>query len=217
MIIDHGLIINPALPVHGVAEPVTYARQHPGELSYGTYGIGSTAHLNMELLARLAGIKLVPIRHKGAAPAQADVIGGHIQLMYVSAASGVQAAAAGPVRLLAIGGGNRLAAIPDVPTVAEAGFPGYRALSWFGLFAPAGTPRPIVDKVNGEVRRLFADPRPATVRADRQHARGPVRIPRRRIAEMEQADPRHGHQGRMRTTALTNEGAPFPIRARPEP
>src|ERR1700722_10084813 len=159
VIINHGLIVNPAVPVHSVAELIDYAKKHPGELNYGTYGIGSTAHLNMEELARRAGIKLVAVHYKGAAPAQTDVIGGHIQMMYVSAGSAVQPAAAGEVRLLAIGGNKRMALLPDVPTVAEAAaLPGYRAVSWFGLFAPAGTPRPIVDKINGEVRRFFAEP-----------------------------------------------------------
>jgi tripartite-type tricarboxylate transporter receptor subunit TctC len=153
------VIVTPAVPVHSVAELIDFAKKHPGELNYGTYGIGSTAHLNMEELARRAGIKLVAVHYKGAAPAQTDVIGGHIQMMYVSAGSAVQPAAAGEVRLLAIGGDKRMALLPDVPTVAEAAaLPGYRAVSWFGLFAPAGTPRPIVDKINGEVRRFFAEP-----------------------------------------------------------
>jgi tripartite-type tricarboxylate transporter receptor subunit TctC len=158
VLINHGLIVHPSLPVHSVPELIAYARQHPGELNYGTYGIGSTAHLNMELLQALTGTKLVPVHYKGAAPAMADVIAGHIQLMYVSAASAVQPAAAGQVRFLAVGAGERMALLPDVPTVAEGGVPGYRAVSWFGLFAAAGTPRPVVDKINGEVRSFFADP-----------------------------------------------------------
>jgi tripartite-type tricarboxylate transporter receptor subunit TctC len=158
VIINHGLIVHPSLPVNSVPELIAYARQHPGELNYGTYGIGSTAHLNMELLQMLTGTRFVPIHYKGAAPAMADVIAGHIQLMYVSAASAVQPAAAGQVRFLAVGAAERMALLPAVPTVAEGGVPGYRSVSWFGLFAPAGTPRPVVEKINGEVRRFFADP-----------------------------------------------------------
>jgi tripartite-type tricarboxylate transporter receptor subunit TctC len=158
VLINHGLIVHPSLPVHSVPELIAYARAHPGELNYGTYGIGSTAHLNMELFQALTGTKLVPIHYKGAAPAMTDVIAGHIQLMYVSAASAVQPAAAGQVRFLAVGAGERMKLLPDVPTVAEGGVPGYRSVSWFGLFAAAGTPRPVVDKINGEVRRFFADP-----------------------------------------------------------
>jgi tripartite-type tricarboxylate transporter receptor subunit TctC len=97
-----------------------------------------------------------------------DVIAGHIQLMYVSAANAVQPAAAGQVRFLAVGADKRMRLLPDVPTVAEAGLPGYRAVSWFGLFAPAGTPRPVVDKINGEVRAFFADPQVAKNFLDRQ-------------------------------------------------
>jgi tripartite-type tricarboxylate transporter receptor subunit TctC len=158
VIINHGLIVHPSLPVKSVPELIAYARRHPGELNYGTYGIGSTAHLNMELLQALTGARLVPIHYKGAAPAMTDVIAGHIQLTYVSAASAVQPAAAGQVRFLAVGSAERMAPLPDVPTVAEGGVPGYRAVSWFGLFAPAGTPRPVIEKINGEVRRFFADP-----------------------------------------------------------
>ena len=158
VLINHGLIVHPSLPVHSVPELIAYAKKHPGELNYGTYGVGSTAHLNMELFQALTGTKLVPIHYKGAAPAMTDVIAGHIQLMYVSAASAVQPAAAGQVRFLAVGAGERMALLPDVPTVAEGGVPGYRSVSWFGLFGAAGTPRPIVDRINGEVRRFFADP-----------------------------------------------------------
>jgi tripartite-type tricarboxylate transporter receptor subunit TctC len=158
VLINHGLIVHPSLPVHSIPELIAYAKAHPGELNYGTYGIGSTAHLNMELFQTLTGTKLVPVHYKGAAPAMADVIAGHIQLMYVSAAGAVQPAAAGQVRFLAVGAGERMKLLPDVPTVAEGGVPGYRAVSWFGLFGAGGTPRPVVDKINGEVRRFFADP-----------------------------------------------------------
>jgi tripartite-type tricarboxylate transporter receptor subunit TctC len=158
VLINHGLIVHPSVPVHSVGELIAYGKQHPGELNYGTYGVGSTAHLNMELLAALSGIKLVPIHYKGAAPAMTDVFAGHIQLMYVSAANAVQPAAAGQVRFLAVGAEKRMPQLPDIPTVAEDGLPGYRSVSWFGLFAPAGTPRPVVDKINAEVRAFFADP-----------------------------------------------------------
>jgi tripartite-type tricarboxylate transporter receptor subunit TctC len=162
VLINHGLITHPSVPVHSVSELIAYARQHPGELNYGTYGVGSTAHLNMELFARETGTKLVPVHYKGAAPAMTDVIAGHIQLMFVSAGSALPPATAGQVRFLAVGAEKRMRLLPDVPTVAEAGLEaglaGYRAVSWFGLFAPAGTPRPVVDKINGEVRAFFADP-----------------------------------------------------------
>lgn len=158
VLINHGLIVHPSVPVNSVPELIAYAKKRPGELNYGTYGVGSTAHLNMELFQALSGTKLVPIHYKGAAPAMTDVLAGHIQLMYVSAASAVQPAAAGRVKFLAVGAEKRMPQLPDVPTVAEGGLPGYRSVSWFGLFAPAGTPRPVVDKINAEVRAFFADP-----------------------------------------------------------
>jgi len=158
VIINHGLIVHPSVGVRSVGELIAYARQHPGALNYGTYGIGSTAHLNMELLQSLTGTRLVPIHYKGAAPMQSDVIAGHIELGYVSAANAVQPAAAGLVRFLAVGAAQRMPQLPDVPTVAESGLPGYRAVSWFGLFGPASMPRAAVDKINTEVRGFFADP-----------------------------------------------------------
>ncbi len=157
--INHALIVNPSLPVHDMRELIDYAKAHPGELNYGTYGVGSTGHLNMELLQRLAGIKLVAVHYKGATPALTDVIAGHIQLMFISAGSAIEPAKAGKVRLLAVGAAKeRMKLLPDVPTVAEAaGLPGYQAVSWFGLLSSAGTPRPVVDKINAEVRRVLAD------------------------------------------------------------
>jgi tripartite-type tricarboxylate transporter receptor subunit TctC len=158
VIINHALIVNPKLPVQNVKELIDYAKKHPGELNYGTFGVGSTGHLNMELLQTVAGVKLVPVHYKGATPALTDVIAGHIQMMFISVGSAVPPAQSGHVRMLAVGAAKRMALLPDVPTVAESGLPGYQAVSWFGLFAPPGTPRPIVDKLNGEVRRIFADP-----------------------------------------------------------
>jgi tripartite-type tricarboxylate transporter receptor subunit TctC len=157
--INHALIVNPSLPVHSVRELIDYAKAHPGELNYGTYGVGSTGHLNMELFERLAGIKLVAVHYKGAAPALTDVIAGNIQMMFISAGSAVEPAKAGHVRLLAVGAPHeRMRLLPDVPTVAEAaGLPGYQAVSWFGLVSAAGTPRPVVDKINAEVRKVFSD------------------------------------------------------------
>jgi tripartite-type tricarboxylate transporter receptor subunit TctC len=155
--IHHALIVNPALPVKNVADLLALAKQKPGVLNYGTFGIGSTGHLNMEVFERDAGIRLVPVHYKGATPALTDVMAGHIQLMFISVGSAVPQAKAGKVRIIAIGAPKRLAGLPDVPTVAESGVPGFEALSWFGLYGPAGMPPAVVDKINGEVRKLFAD------------------------------------------------------------
>ncbi|HLH91516.1 MAG TPA: tripartite tricarboxylate transporter substrate binding protein [Xanthobacteraceae bacterium] len=155
--IHHALIVNPALPVKNVADLLALGKQKPGALNYGTFGVGSTGHLNMEVFERDAGIRLVPVHYKGATPALTDVMAGHIQLMFISVGSAVPQAKAGKVRMIAIGAPERLAGLPDVPTVAESGVPGFEAVSWFGLYGPAGMPPAVVEKINGEVRKLFAD------------------------------------------------------------
>jgi tripartite-type tricarboxylate transporter receptor subunit TctC len=156
--INQALLVNPSLPVASVKELIALAKQKPGELNYGTFGIGSSGHLNMELLQGEAGIRLTPVHYKGATPALTDVIGGHIQLMFISVGSAVPQANAGKVRILAIGAKKRLEGLPDVPTVAESGVPGFEAVSWFALYGPAGMAPDIVSKLNAEVRSLFADP-----------------------------------------------------------
>jgi tripartite-type tricarboxylate transporter receptor subunit TctC len=156
--INQALLVNPSLPVNSVAELLALAKAKPGELNYGTFGIGSSSHLNMELFAGEAGIKLTPVHYKGATPALTDVMAGHIQLMFVSVGSAVPQWKAGKVRILAVGARKRLEGLPDIPTVAESGVPGFEAVSWFGLYGPAGMPSAIVTKINTEVRNLFADP-----------------------------------------------------------
>jgi tripartite-type tricarboxylate transporter receptor subunit TctC len=156
--IHHALIVNPALPVSSTQELLALARRKPDELNYGTYGIGSSGHLNMELLQAQAGIRLTPVHYKGATPALTDVMAGHIQLMFISVGSAVPQWKAGKVRMLAIGAPKRLAGLPDIPTVAEGGVPGFEAVSWFALYGPAGMPADTIAKINGQVRALFADP-----------------------------------------------------------
>ena len=156
--INHALIVHPSLPVANVKELIALAKQRPGELNYGTFGIGSSGHLNMELLQSAADIKLVPVHYKGATPALTDVIAGHIQLMFISVGSAVPQWKAGKVRMLAVGARKRLEGLPEIPTVSESGLPGFEAVSWFALYGPAGLPPTIVTKLNAEVRALFADP-----------------------------------------------------------
>ena len=154
--INHALVVNPSLPVQNVKDLLDLARKKPGELNYGTFGVGSTGHLNMEMLQTLAGVKFTPVHYKGATPALTDVIAGHIPLMFVSVGSAVPPAQAGHVKMLAIGGARRMAGLPDVPAVAET-VPGVEAVSWFALFAPSRTPAAVIAKINGEVRRIFDD------------------------------------------------------------
>jgi tripartite-type tricarboxylate transporter receptor subunit TctC len=156
--INHALIVNPALPVESVKELIALARQKPGELNYGTFGAGSSGHLNMELFQALSGTKLQAVHYKGATPALTDVVAGHIQMMFISVGSAVPQWKASKVKLIAVGAQKRMALLPEVATVAESGLPGYEAVSWFGLFGPPGMPADIVAKINGEVRKIFADP-----------------------------------------------------------
>src|SRR6516164_5557730 len=156
--INHALILNPALPVHNVKDLIALAKEKPNELNYGTFGIGSSGHLNMELFQALSGAKFQAVHYKGATPALTDVMAGHIQLMFISVGSAVPQWKADEVKLIAVGAAKRMALLPEVPTVAESGLPGYEAISWFGLFGPPGMPADIVAKINAEVRKIFADP-----------------------------------------------------------
>jgi len=156
--INHALIVNPALPVRNIKDLIALARQRPGEINYGTFGVGSSGHLNMELFQALAGVKFTAVHYKGATPALTDVMAGHIQMMFISVGSAVPQWKAGKVNLVAVGAAKRMRLLPEIPTVGESGLPGYEAMSWFGLFGPAGMPAEIVAKINEEVRKTFADP-----------------------------------------------------------
>lgn len=156
--ISQALIAHPSLAAQNVKELVELGKKKPGALNYGTFGVASTGHLNMEMFQKMAGVTFVPVHYRGAAPALTDVIAGHIQMMFISTSSAVPPSKAGQVKLLAVGANKRLPQLPDVPTIAESGFPGFEAVSWFGLFAPRGTPPDVVGKINEEVRRIFGEP-----------------------------------------------------------
>ena len=151
------LVVHPGVPAVDVNGLVGLARTKPGELNYGTFGIGSSGHLNIELLQSMTGTKFTAVHYKGAAPALTDVIGGHIQMMIVSIGLVTQPWQAGQLKVLGFGSTARIVQFPDVPTIAESGLPGYEAASWYGLVAPHGTPREIVDKLSAETRRIFGD------------------------------------------------------------
>jgi tripartite-type tricarboxylate transporter receptor subunit TctC len=155
--INHALILNPSVPANNVKDLIALDKAKPGQLNYGTYGVGSSGHLNMEMFKTVTGTNFVAVHYKGATPAMQDVLAGHIQLMFVSTGSAMPQAKSGGIKIIAVGAPKRMALLPDVPTVAET-VPGYVAVSWFGLFGPAGMPADIVAKVNGEVRKIFADP-----------------------------------------------------------
>ncbi len=158
VIINHGLITHPSLPVENVKDLLELARKKPGWLNYGTFGAGSTGHLNMEMLQTMSGTKFTAIHYKGATPALTDVIGGHIQMMFVSVGTVVPQWQERKVKFIAVAAAERMPLLPQMPTVSEGGVPGYEGVSWFALFGPPGMPPEVVAKLNAEVRRMFADP-----------------------------------------------------------
>jgi tripartite-type tricarboxylate transporter receptor subunit TctC len=157
--IHHSVIVSQKLGVNSVAGLIELARKKPGEITYGTAGIGSGPHVNVVRLENVANIKLNAIHYRGANPAINDVIGGHTDMMMVSVGLAAPIDRDGKVKMLSIGSSKRLPQFPDVPTTAESGnLPGYVAGTWFGLAATGGTPRPIVDKINADVRAVLAEP-----------------------------------------------------------
>lgn len=157
-IINHALLLHPSVPANSVKDLIELAKKKPGALNYGTFGAGSTGHLNMEMLQTMSGAKFTAVHYKGATPALTDVIGGHIQMMFVSVGTAVPQWREKKVKFIAVGAAKRMELLPEMPTVSESGVPGYEAVSWFALFGPPGMPAGVVAKLNAEVRRIFADP-----------------------------------------------------------
>jgi tripartite-type tricarboxylate transporter receptor subunit TctC len=150
------LVVNNDLPVKTIPELVAYAKANPGKLSYGTAGPGSPHHLFAELFASLAGIKMTHVPYRGSLPAANDVLAGHIQLMFCDVPTVAGMIAGGKMRALGVTPGKRLTALPDIPTIAEAGVPGYAAAAWFMVVAPAKTPKPVVDRLHAELKAVTA-------------------------------------------------------------
>jgi len=149
------LVTRVSLPAKTVAELLDYARAHPGKLNFASSGVGSTAHLTGELLKRSAGIDMTHIVYRGAGPALADVLGGQVDLMFASIVSSLPHAKSGKLRALAVTSATRSAVVPEFPTVAEAGVPGFETIGYFGLLAPANTPSAIVNTVHAAVQRAI--------------------------------------------------------------
>jgi tripartite-type tricarboxylate transporter receptor subunit TctC len=152
------LVVNSALPVNSVAELIAYAKANPGKLNFASSGSGTSIHLSAELFKVMAGVQMTHIPYKGSAPALQDLLGGQVQLMFDNLPPSLPQIKAGKLRALAVTTATRAPALPDVPTVAEAGLPGFESSSWFGLLAPAGTPPAIVVKLNAEVAKWLATP-----------------------------------------------------------
>ncbi|HEY2138202.1 MAG TPA: tripartite tricarboxylate transporter substrate binding protein [Xanthobacteraceae bacterium] len=156
--INQALVASNDLPVSNVRELIALARQKPGEITYGTAGLGSAPHVNMVKLENMAHVSLQAIHYRGAAPALNDVMAGHIKLMLISISSIVQPFADHKLKILAIGSPERNPQLPDVPTVAESGVPGFEASTWFGLASTGGTPEGIVTKIDEDVQKVMSDP-----------------------------------------------------------
>ena len=161
------LIVGNAVPAKTLSEFIALAKSKPGALSYGSPGIGTSPHLCMELLKSMAGLELEHVPYKGTAPAVTDVIGGQIAAMFANALTARPHVESGRVRALAVSGPRRIAAMPGVPPVAQAGVPQYEAMQWYGLLAPAGTPTAIIARVHAEaVKVLHSDEMKEKLAAD---------------------------------------------------
>lgn len=153
------LSVHPTIPVRSVKELVALARSRPGELNYGTAGSGSASHMAMEYFQSMAKIKMVHVPYKGTGPALVELLGGHLAMMFDVIMTSLPHVQSGKLRTLGISGVKRSPITPDVPTIAESGYPGYEAMVWFGFFSPAGTPPDVVRRINEETARSLQSPK----------------------------------------------------------
>ncbi|HCL85575.1 MAG TPA: LacI family transcriptional regulator [Comamonadaceae bacterium] len=149
------LVANPKQPFKTVQELIAYAKAHPGEVNFGSSGSGSSIHLSGELFKTMAKVDMVHVPYKGSAPAVTDLLGNQIGIMFDNMPSAIQHVRAGKLRPIAVTTAQRSPELPDVPTIAEAGVPGYEATSWFGLYAVAGTPQPVLDKLHAALAKVL--------------------------------------------------------------
>ena len=152
------IVANPALPVKNITELIALAKSKPGELNFASSGNGQSTHLSAELFASMAGVKMNHIPYKGSAPALTDTMGGQTHLMFDTMLSAMPHVKGGKLKALAVTSASRSPVAPDVPTVAESGLPGYEAIAWNGLLAPAGTPPEVVARLNAELKKALASP-----------------------------------------------------------
>jgi tripartite-type tricarboxylate transporter receptor subunit TctC len=153
------LVASAKLEANSVAELIALAKTNPGKLNYASIGLGTQAHLGMELFKLMTKTDIAQVSYRGTAPAMTDIAGGVVEVMFTGPPSAMALAAGGKVKLLAVAAPQRSPLMPQVPTVAEAGVPGYELAGWFGLLAPAKTPASVVDRLVGEVKKAVADPR----------------------------------------------------------
>ena len=158
VIVPQLLVINPQLPVKNVRELIAFAKAKPGYLNAGSSGVGTPNHFGTELLKWLAGVDIVHVPYKGGAPALTDLLGGQIQMAFSSVPAVLPHIKAGRLVALGVGSAKRSPALPNVPTIAEAGVPGYEYTTWYGIFAPAKTPRPLIARLNTEIVKAMETP-----------------------------------------------------------
>jgi tripartite-type tricarboxylate transporter receptor subunit TctC len=152
------LVVNPKVEAHSVAELIALAKAQPGKLNFASGGVGTTPHMAGELFRLTAGINVVHVAYRGEAPAINDLLGGQIPMMFSNLSAVIGQVRAGALRALAVASPQRSATAPDIPTLAEQGLPGCEVETWFGVVAPAGTPKPVVDRLNAALRRVLALP-----------------------------------------------------------
>jgi tripartite-type tricarboxylate transporter receptor subunit TctC len=152
------LEVNPGVPVFTVADLIKLAKEKPGQLNFASSGSGTSIHLSGELFKTMAGVDMVHVPYKGSAPAITDLIGGQVQLMFDNLPSSLQQIKAGKLRAIAVTSAQRSPALPNIPTIAESGLPGFEATSWFGVLAPAGTPPAIINRLNAEIDKWLQSP-----------------------------------------------------------
>jgi tripartite-type tricarboxylate transporter receptor subunit TctC len=150
-------LVHPSVPAKSIAELIDLAKKNPGKLNFASTGSGSSVHLAAELFAAMAGIKINHVPYRGSGPALNDLLGGHVTMMFATVPSSAGIVNSGKVRALAVSSTKRIAVFPNLPTIAEAGLPGYAAELHYGLVAPAGTPRPVIDKLNAALRSALDD------------------------------------------------------------
>jgi tripartite-type tricarboxylate transporter receptor subunit TctC len=152
------VVVNAKVPAASIRELIEYARRNPGKLTFGSSGTGAASHLAAELFKSMANVDMLHVPYKGTGQAVTDLVGGQIDVMFSPAETVMQHVQAGRLRALAVTSATRFAALPNLPTVAEAGVPGYEAVGWFGLFAPAATPKELVARISADANKVLADP-----------------------------------------------------------
>jgi tripartite-type tricarboxylate transporter receptor subunit TctC len=156
--VPHVLVANAGVAVGNLKELVALARQQPRQLTMASQGVGTVSHLELVMLQESAGIEFIHLPYKGSAPAQLDLLSGRVQVMFDSIAATLPQIHAGKLKALAVASEKRSSVLPEVPTVAESGYPGFKAESWLGILAPARTPRPVVDRLSRELNVLLTEP-----------------------------------------------------------